>query len=72
MSEQEYQPQEGDIYTLAVREGRYIIRRYDGVNWEQLGATWYEQDINDLASRMQFLWESPGHRRYYRPTGTAQ
>ena len=63
----EYQPQEGDIYTLAVHEGRYIIRRYDGVNWEQLGGGHSEQDIAALVAPMQFVGESKGHRWYYRP-----
>src|SRR5258708_20102247 len=71
MSEQRdtYQPREGDLYILEVHAGRYIIRRYDGQNWEQLGGGHSEQYLQTLTAPMQLLWESEGHRRYYRPTG---
>lgn len=62
-----YQPVEGDIYTLEVRAGRWVIHRYDGESWEQLGAGHSEQDIKTLIVPMQLLGESKGFRRYYRP-----
>lgn len=70
MNEQEYQPIAGDIYILEVRAGRFTIHHYDGQDWKQLGAGHNEQDIKALIAPMEFLWESPGHRWYYRPTDT--
>lgn len=63
-----YQPSPGDFYTLEVRAGRWVIHRYDGESWQQLGAGHGEQDIQALVTPMQLLGETPGHRRYYRPT----
>ncbi len=71
MSEQKdtYQPIDGDLYIQEVRTGHFTIHRYSFQSWEQLGAGHSEQDIQVMTAPMQFLWESEGHRRYYRPTG---
>ena len=69
MSEQQPEPMAGDIYIQEVRAGRFTIHRYDGQNWQQLGGSFSEQEIKALVAPMQFLFESKGFRRYYRPTG---
>jgi|GraSoi_2013_60cm_1033757.scaffolds.fasta_scaffold06908_1 hypothetical protein len=67
-----YQPIAGDMYILEIRSGRFIIHRYDGQIWQQLGAGHSKEDIQALIAPMQFLGKSKGKRRYYRPTGTQE
>ena len=67
--EAQIQPQEGDIYVIEVRGDRYNIYRHDGEQW-RYQINWGEEDTQALVSPMQFLGETKGHRRYYRPTGT--
>ncbi len=66
--QEEYQPTAGDIYIQEVRTGRFTIHRYDGQNWQPLGAGHREQDILALVASMEFLGEGKGKRQYYRPS----
>lgn len=61
-----YEPLAGDIYLQEVRVGRYTTHRYDGQSWEQVAAL-SEQEARTLTARMEFVYESRGKRRYYRP-----
>ena len=63
--QEEYQPTAGDISIQEVRTGRFTIHRYDGQNWQQLGAGHREQDILALVAPMEFLGESKGKRQYW-------
>jgi len=67
-----YQPMDGDLYIVEVRTGRFTMYRYSFQSWEQLGAGHSKQDVEALVAPMQFLGESKGFRRYYRPTQAAE
>ncbi len=67
-----YQPMDGDLYIQEVRTGRFTIYRYSFGSWEQLGAGHSEQDIKTLVGPMEFLGESKGFRRYYRPSQASE
>jgi len=70
--EQQIHPEEGDIYTLEVRAERFTIHRYNSNTWEQQGSGLSREDIATLVHSMQFLGETKGKRRYYRPAGVTQ
>jgi hypothetical protein len=63
-------PEEGDVFTLET-DGRFTLSRYQGGQWEQVGGDHNATDIEILVRPLQFLGESKGRRRYYRPTGKA-
>ena len=63
-----YIPEVDDIYILEVKAGRFTVHRYYEWDWEQLGASFSEQEITTLTAPMRFLFETKGFRRYYRPT----
>jgi len=61
-----YFPLEGDIFTLETNISYRNFYQYNVKDWKQL-ANMSDKDVKALVSSMQFLGESIGYLKYYRP-----
>ncbi len=66
MSENEYQPQEGDVSLLEVRTDRFYVYVYEGEMW-RYQITISQEEADRYVRSMQFMGKSQGQREYYRP-----
>ncbi len=66
MSENEYQPQEGDVSLLEVREGRFSVYVYTGEQW-RYQITISKAEVDYYVRPMRFMGKSQAEREYYRP-----